>query len=268
MSGGIFSNGRCGLSRSSTNKSDPSSCSTKPQGSEQKKSMSPNARCPGKRMSLNETGCKACSRLGSKAEREKLARRCRKRCASSSLICTLNFPLCPGEKLPRCATFGTAEGQTIRVSNTLPPPAPPSSLQARRYQPWHQIPDPAERKLAVIRLHSEGWSHYVHCSVYANHSAYHLRHAPALGGGRSCGLRGEVEGQKAAAQGHASGEKRDPQTSAEPFAWGVAHAYRALAHRDRGESGHLWAHHGSQSPALWHREEAAACTAPETGDAL
>ncbi len=32
------------------------------------------------------------------------------------------------------------------------------SLQARRNPPWHQIPDPAERKLAVIRLHSEGWS--------------------------------------------------------------------------------------------------------------
>lgn len=29
---------------------------------------------------------------------------------------------------------------------------------ARRYQPWHEITDPAERKLAVIRLHSEGWS--------------------------------------------------------------------------------------------------------------
>lgn len=35
---------------------------------------------------------------------------------------------------------------------------PPPSLQARRYQPWHLIPDPAERRLAVIRLHSEGWS--------------------------------------------------------------------------------------------------------------
>jgi transposase len=32
------------------------------------------------------------------------------------------------------------------------------SLLARRYQPWHVIPDPAERKLAVVRLHSEGWS--------------------------------------------------------------------------------------------------------------
>ena len=34
----------------------------------------------------------------------------------------------------------------------------PPPLTARRYQPWHQIADPTERKLAVIRLHSEGWS--------------------------------------------------------------------------------------------------------------
>ena len=34
----------------------------------------------------------------------------------------------------------------------------PPSLTARRYQPWQLIPDPAERKLAVIRLHREGWS--------------------------------------------------------------------------------------------------------------
>ncbi len=40
----------------------------------------------------------------------------------------------------------------IATSGPLP------SLKVRRYQPWHQIPDPAERKLAVIRLHSEGWS--------------------------------------------------------------------------------------------------------------
>jgi len=35
---------------------------------------------------------------------------------------------------------------------------PPPSLTTRRYQPWHLIADPAERKLAVVRLHSEGWS--------------------------------------------------------------------------------------------------------------
>jgi transposase len=41
-----------------------------------------------------------------------------------------------------------------RIATATPAP----SLQARRYQPWHLIADPAERKLAVVRLHSEGWS--------------------------------------------------------------------------------------------------------------
>src|SRR6266516_7901106 len=36
--------------------------------------------------------------------------------------------------------------------------SPPRSLQSRRYQPWHLIADPAERKLAAIRLHADGWS--------------------------------------------------------------------------------------------------------------
>ncbi len=36
--------------------------------------------------------------------------------------------------------------------------SPPPTRKTRRYQPWHEISDPAERKLAVVRLHSEGWS--------------------------------------------------------------------------------------------------------------
>ena len=39
-----------------------------------------------------------------------------------------------------------------RIATSYPPP----SLSARRFQPWHQIPDPAERKLAAIRLHADG----------------------------------------------------------------------------------------------------------------
>ena len=35
---------------------------------------------------------------------------------------------------------------------------PPPSISARRYPSWEMIADPAERRLAVIRLHSEGWS--------------------------------------------------------------------------------------------------------------
>jgi Integrase core domain. len=35
---------------------------------------------------------------------------------------------------------------------------PPPSRTTRRYPPYAQIPDSAERRLAVIRLHAEGWS--------------------------------------------------------------------------------------------------------------
>jgi putative transposase len=46
--------------------------------------------------------------------------------------------------------------KSVKHIATSPPGR--SSLSARRYPSWHQIPDPAERKLAAIRLHSEGWS--------------------------------------------------------------------------------------------------------------
>lgn len=35
---------------------------------------------------------------------------------------------------------------------------PPPILVGRRYPPYHQITDPAARRLAVIHLHAEGWS--------------------------------------------------------------------------------------------------------------
>ena len=35
---------------------------------------------------------------------------------------------------------------------------PPAPVATRRFSPYHQITDPAERRLAVIRLHSEGWA--------------------------------------------------------------------------------------------------------------
>lgn len=42
--------------------------------------------------------------------------------------------------------------QLVLASGPLP------SIKARRYQTWEKITDPAERRLAVIRLHAEGWS--------------------------------------------------------------------------------------------------------------
>ncbi len=36
--------------------------------------------------------------------------------------------------------------------------APPTPVLTRRFPPYHRITDPAERRLAIIRLHSEGWT--------------------------------------------------------------------------------------------------------------
>jgi transposase len=35
---------------------------------------------------------------------------------------------------------------------------PLPAVVRRRYPPYHQIPEPVERRLAIVRLHSEGWS--------------------------------------------------------------------------------------------------------------
>ncbi len=35
---------------------------------------------------------------------------------------------------------------------------PPAPVTRRRFPPFHQIVDPADRRLAIIRLHSEGWT--------------------------------------------------------------------------------------------------------------
>ncbi len=34
---------------------------------------------------------------------------------------------------------------------------PPATVSRRRYPPYHEMADPAERRLVVIRLHAEGW---------------------------------------------------------------------------------------------------------------
>ena len=50
------------------------SSSTKPQGSEPKKSISPSERCPAKLMSLKNMGCKVCLHLKSMVGQEKAQR--------------------------------------------------------------------------------------------------------------------------------------------------------------------------------------------------
>src|SRR5712691_462097 len=152
------SNGRCGRSLNSTNKSDLSSCTTKPQGSEPKRSMSPSARCPAKLMNLNAPGWRACFPLEKLVEQEHQERPCLKRFARPSEPCTPRCPPCPGEKLRRCGYIRFGRRPDHKSVKHIATSAGLPTVQQRRYQSWHQMTDPAERKLAVIRLHSEGWS--------------------------------------------------------------------------------------------------------------
>ncbi len=53
------------------------------------------------------------------------------------------------------ATFRQPSHHTVQLVLAS---GPPPSITARRYQTWEKIADPAERRLTVVRLHSEGWS--------------------------------------------------------------------------------------------------------------
>ena len=63
----------------------------------------------------------------------------------------------PGELATICEVRFGRRPSPHTVKRVLAEEPVPSGL-ARRYPPYHQIPDPAERRLAIIRLHSEGWN--------------------------------------------------------------------------------------------------------------
>jgi len=66
-------------------------------------------------------------------------------------------PLRPHEIATICATrFGRRPSpHTVK---RIVAEEPPLLLPSRRYPPYHQIGEAAERRLAIIRLHSEGWT--------------------------------------------------------------------------------------------------------------
>src|SRR5436305_4972906 len=187
MSGLRSNSGPSGLSKNCMSKSAPSSCSMKPQGSEPKKSMSPNARWPAKPMRLNALGWLASLRPGSKVEREKRARRCRKISANSSSIFTPRCPPCQPREIAEVCYIRYGRRPDHKNVKRIATSGPPPSLSARRYQPWHQISDPAERKLAVIRLHADGWSitsiaQYLQCSRHTIYDTLKRWHDEGVAG--------------------------------------------------------------------------------------
>src|SRR6266568_4847661 len=144
---------------------------------------------------------------------------------------------------------------------------PPPSLTARRYQPWHLIPDPAERKLAAIRLHSEGWSitsiaEYMQTTrptIYAT-----LQRWTEEG---VAGLDAKPKTNKGVRKVtlHVRNEIRKLQEN--PRLGRVSCPYRALTRGHRGQSRDVRSHHGGE-PAGLRAGETEAPRARQAGDAL
>jgi len=127
-------------------------------------------------------------------------------------------------------------------------PAP--SLQARRYQPWHQIPDPAERKLAAIRLHAEGWSitsiaEYMQTS---RHTIYDTLQRWTEEGVR--GLDAKPKTNKGVRKATLSVRNEIRKLQENPRLGRIPRPYGALAHGNRGQPRNLWPYHGSEPAAL------------------
>jgi putative transposase len=130
-------------------------------------------------------------------------------------------------------------------------PAP--SLQARRYQPWHLIADPAERKLAVVWLHSEGWSitsiaEYMQTTrptIYATLQRW-LEEGVA-------GLDEKSKARKRPRKATLAVRNEIRKLQENPLLgkWRM-HTAR-LPHGHRVKSCHLCPHHGGESAALWPR---------------
>ncbi len=124
------------------------------------------------------------------------------------------------------------------------------SLSARRYQPWHQIPDPAERKLAAIRLHAEGWSitsiaEYLETS---RHTIYDTLSRWMEEG--VAGLDAKPKTNKGVRKATLQVRNEIRKLQRESLAGGLPRPYRALTRGHRGQSSDLWPHHGCQSATL------------------
>jgi putative transposase len=158
MSGLLSSNGRSGLSRSSTNKFAPSFYLDKHQGSVRRKLTLPNGRCLGPADEFERSGMQ--SLFDSKIPREQTETSRSVPEEIRQLIVDLHreMPTMSWREIAAICFIRTGRKPSHHSVKRIATSGSPPPLIARRYQPWHQIPDPAERKLAVIRLHAEGWS--------------------------------------------------------------------------------------------------------------
>jgi putative transposase len=132
----------------------------------------------------------------------------------------------------------------IATSGTPPP------LQARRYLPWHQINSPTERRLAVVRLHSEGWSitsiaAYLQVNrktVYATLQRWAEE--------EFAGLPDKSKARKGPRKVTLKVRNEIRKLQENPRLGRIPCPYGAVAHRHRGQPRDLWPDHGREPATL------------------
>ena len=73
-------------------------------------------------------------------------------------ICAWKCRPCPSAKLQKSAILVFSGGPRIIRSRLCLASGPPPSIQMRRFPPFDDTPDPAQRRHNIVQLHAEGWS--------------------------------------------------------------------------------------------------------------
>src|SRR2546421_3099726 len=158
MNGPISSSGRCGLNRNFMNRSDLSSFSMKPPGSEPKKSMFLSVHWRSLADEFERSGMQSLFSSGAQGGARETGRTLPPEIRQLIVDLHAELATMSWREIAEVCYIRYGRRPDHKSVKHIATATPPRSLQSRRYQPWHLIHDPAERKLAAIRLHSEGWS--------------------------------------------------------------------------------------------------------------
>ncbi len=70
----------------------------------------------------------------------------------------VEYPALRPKELARICYIASGRRPSPHTIKRVLADGPPPSRTGRRYPPYHEITDPAEARLAIVRLHSEGWT--------------------------------------------------------------------------------------------------------------
>ncbi len=70
----------------------------------------------------------------------------------------VEYPALRPKELARMCYIDSGRRPSPHTIKRVLADGPPPSRTVRRYPPYHEITDPAEARLAIVRLHSEGWT--------------------------------------------------------------------------------------------------------------